>query len=214
MKLVFTPGRVKALALVEVLVVTVVIAVLIGMVLPSLNQPHHRHRPYCSNNLKQVGLSFRLFATENGDQFPMNVSTNQGGSRDYAFGGEVFRHFQVMSNELSTPLVLVCPEDKRVSATNWSMLNNQYVSFFVGLESSEVEPQTLLSGDRNITNGTVPARQIIILCTNRPAGWTGEIHKHMGNVVLGDGSVQRLTSPQLRTQLKPAERNSQPIAIP
>jgi hypothetical protein len=184
------------------------------MVLPSLNRPRHRHKAFCTNNLKQVGLSFRLFATDNGDLFPMNVSTNQGGSREQAFGGEVFRHFQVMSNELSTAIVLVCPEDRRVAATNWLSLNNRHVSYFVGLESTEVEPETLLSGDRNITNGTIPARRMIILRTNQPVGWTGEMHRHTGNLVLGDGSVQQMTSLLLREQLKNAKRNSQPIAIP
>src|ERR1035441_2819767 len=71
----------------------------------------------CQNNLKQIGLSLRTWAIDNDGQFPFNVSTNAGGTRELcARGGDGFDtnaalHFQVMSNELSTPLLLVCPND-------------------------------------------------------------------------------------------------------
>jgi hypothetical protein len=37
----------------------------------------------CANNLKQIGLSFRQFATDQQDRFPMSLSTNEGGASEY-----------------------------------------------------------------------------------------------------------------------------------
>src|SRR5664279_412414 len=72
----------------------------------------------CVNNLKQIGLAFRTWAIDNDGQFPFNVSTNAGGTREFCamgsdgFDGNTVQHFQVMSNELSTPRILVCPKDR------------------------------------------------------------------------------------------------------
>src|ERR1039458_3374995 len=34
------------------------------------------------NNLKQIGLAFRIWAGDNGDQFPFNVSQTKGGTHE------------------------------------------------------------------------------------------------------------------------------------
>src|SRR6266700_1713055 len=76
-----------------------------------------RQRVNCVNNLKQIGLSFRTWALDNGDLHPFNLSTNSGGTmEERALGPDGFDvnsylHFQVMSNDLTTPLILVCPQD-------------------------------------------------------------------------------------------------------
>ena len=136
-----TNGRFRGLALIEVIIVIAVMVVLIGLIFPAFVQSGHPHdKPYCVNNLKQVGLAVRIFANDNEDRFPWQVSTNDGGSREYLeVPNSAFRHFQVMSNELSTPRILVCPEDrKRVWATNWVVgFGNPNVSYFVGFNSSE-----------------------------------------------------------------------------
>jgi len=202
-----------ALTLLEVLAMTVVAAVLVGMVLPRLNR-RPRHRPSCINHLKQIGLAFRIFATDSGGLFPMKIPTHSFGSEEYVHGGNAFRHFLAVSNELSSPKLLVCPQDKRAEATNWATLNNSHVSYFVGFDAAEEEPETILSGDRNVTNGTVPFGQVLVLRTNQPVGWTAEIHKHGGNVVFGDGHVDQLTSARLRERLKAAGKAHQRVAIP
>jgi hypothetical protein len=79
----------------------------------------------CVNNLKQIGLAIRTWAIDNDDQFPFNVSTNTGGTMELcAVGSDGFDtnaalHFQVMSNELSTPRILVCPEDWSTKPARW-----------------------------------------------------------------------------------------------
>ena len=92
----------------------------------------------CQNNLKQIGLSLRTWAIDNDGQFPFNVSTNAGGTRELcARGGDGFDtnaalHFQVMSNELSTPLLLVCPNDwSRKPAVSFHNLQAGNVSYLL-----------------------------------------------------------------------------------
>ena len=70
--------------------------------------------------------------------------------------GNVAAYFRVMSNELDVPEILICPQDtKHVSATNFAALENSNISYFVSLDATDTQPQTLLSGDDNlIVNGT------------------------------------------------------------
>ena len=189
----------SALTLVEVLVVVAVVALLFAVFIPPVSHPRvTATRIACVNNLKQVGLAFRIFAIDHGNKFPMGVSTNKGGSMEYLVTGEVFRHFEVMSNELSTPVILACPADNRKRATNFSVLRNANISYFLGLDALETFPQMILAGDRNlVTNGVPVGSGLLVLTTNVTLGWSAAMHNNSGNVVLGDGSVQMMTSGRL-----------------
>lgn len=108
----------------------------------------------CSNNLKQIGLSFRVWAMDNDGQFPFNVSTNAGGTREFCardadgFDSNAALHFQVMSNELSTPRLLVCPKDwSRKPAVSFASLEAKNVSYRLrsGTNVNESNPTAVLA---------------------------------------------------------------------
>jgi hypothetical protein len=86
------------------------------------------------------------------------------------------------------------------------------LSYFLELDADETEPAMLLAGDRNVTNGAPLINGILTLTTNRPTGWTSAIHRVNGNVALGDGSVQQLSSARLRDAVAATGTNA--ILIP
>ena len=192
-------ARQVGFTLIEALLLIAIIAIILALI------PHGSHsgktraqRIICSNNLKQVGLSYRVWANDHEGQYPF-AYTNTGGSTAWKNSPEVFRHYQVLSNELVTPKILICRTDKeRVVATNFTKFSNPNLSYFVGLDAREDAPQSILSGDRNITGGTLSNGFLRRLNANSDAGWTKEIHQNAGNVGLGDGSVQQMTTAALR----------------
>jgi hypothetical protein len=111
---------------------------------------------------------------------------------------------------------LFCPADtKRNYATNFtSDLNNSRISYFVGMDATQTNTAMFLSGDRNITNGCAITRGLLELTTNRPTGWTSELHFKSGNVGLADASVQQVTTLGLRSLLEAAGSATNRIALP
>jgi hypothetical protein len=73
----------------------------------------------CYNNLQSIGLAFKTWALDHHDKFPFSLSTNLGGTMELSaspagdFDQNAQVHFRIMSNELSTPAVLVCPNDPK-----------------------------------------------------------------------------------------------------
>jgi prepilin-type processing-associated H-X9-DG protein len=211
-------GSNTGLTLVEVLVVIGVMVLLVGLLLPWLARNNHSaSRISCTNNLKQIGLAVRLFAVDNGDKFPWKLSNSAGGSLECVSApSQAFRHFLVMSNELSTPKILHCPEDKRRGPSiDWLTLNNANLSYFIGLDASETYPQLILAGDSNLMTNRVPVGSgLLLLTTNVSLGWTTARHQGSGNISLGDGSVQQITSIRLQQHLAGSNVGTNRIVIP
>ena len=99
----------------------------------------------CVNNLKQFGLAVRIWAIDRNETQPPTVLT--------------------MSNELSSPRILVCPADRsRKAANDWT-----------GFAPANISYEYFVASDFNMTN---PAR-VLSRCP---------IHGHIG---LCDGSVHQ-----------------------
>jgi type II secretory pathway pseudopilin PulG len=205
----------RAFTFIGLLVILAVLAILAAMLLPALARAKARaQRIQCTNNLKQTGLAFRTWSLDHNDQFPMAVSTNQQGSLEWVDGGNAFRHFRVLSKELPSPKVLVCASDTRTEASDFSHLANRNLSYFVALDARDTAPQMLLTGDRNITNGSSPKNTVLELSADRPAGWTERMHQLQGNVGLADGSVQQFTNLRLQGLFRNSDSSPTRIALP
>lgn len=220
-----------ALTLVEVLVVVGALVVLVALFLPSLARVSSRAPGInCANNLKQVGLAFRIWAGDNGDQYPMRVSVTNGGTMELVASGTVWQHFQVLSNELNTPIAVGCPGDERRYRTNFLSAavgdtqpdfgDNTAVSYFVGVDSADTQPGMLLAGDRQILrDGKQLPPGLHSLIAQQKLGWPKKIHwakgsNGKGNVALTDGSVQAVDGKGLRLLLKHSGVATSRLAIP
>ncbi|MGA2786767.1 MAG: hypothetical protein ABSF60_04500 [Verrucomicrobiota bacterium] len=217
----------------EVVVIIALIAFLAAMLFSAFSN-HHPVRAQqisCVNNLKQIGLAFRVWEGDHGDKYPMAVSATNGGAMELVATGNVAACFQVMSNELSTPKILICPEDAahRVWATNFATgFNDSHISYFVGLVANDSKPQMLLSGDDNFAISGVPAKSgLLELSTNAPIAWNHPRHtsykshfwtpanyKSVGYIGFADGSVQEATAHGLRDLLQQTGVATNRLVIP
>jgi prepilin-type processing-associated H-X9-DG protein len=184
---------------VELLVVIAIIGILAALLMPTLGRAKLRaKRIQCVNNLAQIGLGFHTFANDHNGRFPMGVSTNDGGSMEFVRNGQdangtffsAFHHFQKLAGELSTPQIMVCPVDTRLPAANFARLQNENVSYFVGVEADFSKPASILAGDRNLTTNSLETPTILRINAGSQLWWTREMHQFKGNVLFADGHVE------------------------
>jgi prepilin-type processing-associated H-X9-DG protein len=199
----FQGHRTSAITLLEVMIVMALLAIVSGaLLLPALAKSRAKAcRISCVSNLKQIGLGVRMWAIDHEDRYPGHVPVTQGGSMDHPLYYRARVHFQVLSNELCTPRVLLCPSDtNRVAA--WSFATNLLncnISYFYGLDTMEERPSGILAGDRNLTIDGIRIRSGVFQGgPDDSLGWDEWIHNKHGNVALADGSVQQLSEQALR----------------
>ena len=207
----------RAFTLLDMFVLVLLVASVVIFVLPAMRKSKSgRSGPNCTNNLKQVGLAFRMWSDDNG-VYPMHYRTTHIDGPSYAMQQKMYVYFQAMSNELSTPRILICTADtNRIPGTNFSNdFDNSKVGYFVGLDAvSETNATMFLAGDINISNGRPPQNGILELTTNQPVSWAKDIHNGKGNIALADGSVQGFTSSQLKQLLRNTGVATNRIALP
>jgi prepilin-type processing-associated H-X9-DG protein len=106
-----------------------------------------------------------------------------------------------MSDQLIEPKLLICPADtarKRAVATDFNVLSNSNLSYFVGMASNEICARMILSGDHNIDNGETIKNGILQLVKTQHTTWTRKMHGNVGNILLADGSVDQVDNVGLR----------------
>jgi prepilin-type processing-associated H-X9-DG protein len=199
--------------LVEILVVAATLIIAVAVLVPALGRKVDRGA-VCLNNLKQIGVAFTEWSHDHESGFPWTVGERQGGTLEYAGGSEVFRHFQTISNELGSPKILICPDDSRSHAKNFSSLANANLSYFIGLDADApgpAKPASILSGDRTLATNRFSAPGVLTLPTAKALRWTMGSHEDTGNILWADGSVATFDQLELRKTLQ--ERSAFPTRL-
>jgi prepilin-type processing-associated H-X9-DG protein len=88
-------------------------------------------------------------------------------------------------------------DTERGRTNSWEGLRAANLSYFVGHDADETKPNTILSGDRNISTNSKILAGILTVQNAGKLHWTKDIHKHAGNIGLADGSVSQLSSRDL-----------------
>jgi hypothetical protein len=221
--------KAKAFTRIELILVIVVIFVLFWML--GVSNPVHSKatRIGCINNLKEIGLAYRIWSNDNGDHYPASQSVALGGWREVLTNADqgflCWTNYTILQNEMGqSPTILICPTDERNRANSFTnFLSNTNLSYFVGVSVDYGgEPQWLLGGDRNLGAGTKPHKDYgfspesgqgndVAIQTNSQAGpvcWSLKIHSGgnsagAGNILLADGSAQQVTSGNFRANWQP-----------
>ena len=104
------------------------------------------------------------------------------------------------------------------------------ISFVVGYDATDTFPSMILSGDRNLTNNGTGSTQIpsagiplngllVRFGINQSpvpgagAGYDRNVHSGAGNALLGDGSVQAMTTSRLRDQFRTSGNDDNLIGV-
>ena len=218
MKLCFSNQRGRAFSLYETLVVVIVLFFLAIFLLPRIIQMHSKNgRIYCLMNLKHIGDAFLVWAGDHESKFPMQTSVANGGAMEFVITDNVAACFIVMSNQLSSPKVLICPTDYRhTGATNFQEgFDNSHISYFVALDAGPNYLQRFLTGDDNFaTKDTRVKPGILEVISNTPVVWIRSRHPYGGNLGYADGHAQETLNSDLPAVLQQTGLATNRLAIP
>jgi len=214
----------------ELIVIVSVIALLVTLVVEAvLHSKRVGLRTTCASNQKQIALSFKMFAGDCDQYFPVAYFKSRAYRfpTNFNYNRPAWEYFHLASNELGTAKILVCPKDalRRANAvkgfTNTidglahPTRQNNSISYFLGMSAEETKPNLLAVGDRNLALDSStsfyssPGEVAVDVASNTV--WRSSskepFHKDEGFYALSDGSVQRADNTRLQEALRLARQS-------
>ena len=194
------------MSLFELVCVIGIACVLAALALSAMARSHATlWRTRCVSSLKYISLAYRIFETDNNDLFPFQIPIKDGGSLELS--NNIVAQFQILSNELSTPKMLICPTRtiQQTAATNWATLQRSNISYYLSLTASASQTNSILTGDAGFTvNGALSANRIVVLSATDKIVYPNRFHgkADVANLCRVDGSVQEFGSKAFPAMLK------------
>ena len=166
-------GEKNAFTLIELLVVISIIALLLGVLLPSLNKARQQAgKLVCSSNMRQMGITLYTYCMENKDRLP-DSSCHTAHPDQY--------WLKILSHYTREKLLFRCPSDKAKHFIDWDKpLNEQptdsrWSSFALNALLDSQCPQ--YGGRYNVVKA-IRKPQNCIYAAESPPSWTNYDHVH------------------------------------
>lgn len=123
----------KGFTLIELLVVVAIIALLVAILVPSLDMARESAQGVvCSSNQRQIGLAINMYLNDSNDRFPMPVAADYKGMTYYG---------SYLSNAKG---VLICPADDYQNSeisyaiSQWTFQGNEWFGYSNPLDIKSV----------------------------------------------------------------------------
>ena len=219
----------QAFTRIELLAVCTALALLALVVAPALaTNKTDADRAACFNNLRQIGRAVQMWGADHQNDPPWRTPVFQGGTQPESglTAKNAWLEFAVLSNEVATPRLLVCPADgeAKVASEFSNEASRGYMatgfrglatSYFINLHTLSATPVSIVCGDRNLRLAG-PAACVFGLNNASTfdlfglgsAGWTNAVHGQQGHILRMDGSVLETTSRQFLAAFILSEGNN------